>query len=314
MLAGNLAGASAILVGGAVGHIPGLASIVTFAWVFAGGLAPLFGSIAAQVSLLSSIMLVIAVGVQVRKRLVPIRVVPRGRRLGDGVVLRCLVDLSNRPVREAVSKLYFTLSTLLRDGVAAVEQPSNEARWGTQSLCGFTQELETSRQLWAAVRTKSNGLSESERQLLIAQENAQQSVRSVIAYIETLAVLAGDTPERRDALIRLTLALAGTAQDLAASILKRQSPPPPAEMEEALMALDAIVTERRAESLEEPVEYRAFLSLAKFLRHASVLAGQFRRLAEVLGHAERIPLDPSTASTDAELTARSNLPKSCGLT
>jgi len=36
MLAGNLAGASAIMVGGAVGHIPGLASIVTFAWVFAG--------------------------------------------------------------------------------------------------------------------------------------------------------------------------------------------------------------------------------------------------------------------------------------
>jgi len=34
MLAGNLAGASAILVGGAVGHIPGLASIGTFAWVF----------------------------------------------------------------------------------------------------------------------------------------------------------------------------------------------------------------------------------------------------------------------------------------
>ena len=307
MLAGNLAGASAILVGGAVGQIPGLASIVTFAWVFAGGLAPLFGSIAAQVSLLSSIMLVIAVGVtgpgnawsQSGWYLV-------GGAWATALSLGVWSIHPNRPVREAVSKLYFTLSTLLRDGVAAVEQPSNEARWGTQSLSGFTQELETSRQLWAAVRTKSNGLSESERQLLIAQENAQQSVRSVIAYIETLAVLAGETPERRDALIRLTLALAGTAQDLAASILKRQSPPPPTEMEEALMALDAIVTERRAESFVEPVEYRALLSLAKFLRHASVLAGQFRRLAEVLGHAERIPLDPSTASTDAELTARPN--------
>ncbi len=66
MLAGNLAGARAILVGRSVGHIPGLASFVTFAWVFVGGLAPLFGSTAAQVGLLSSIMLVIAIGVTVR--------------------------------------------------------------------------------------------------------------------------------------------------------------------------------------------------------------------------------------------------------
>jgi uncharacterized membrane protein YccC len=309
MLTGNLAGASAILVGGVVGHIPGLASIVTFAWVFVGGLAPLFGSIAAQISSLSSIMLVIAVGVtgpgnawaQSGWYLV-------GGAWATALSLGVWSIHPNRPVREAVSKLYFTLSTLLRDGATALEQPTNEARWGTQSLSGFTQELETSRQLWAAVRTKSNGLSESERQLLIAQENAQQSVRSVIAYIETLTVLASDTPERRDALLRLTLAFAATAQDLAASILKRQAPPPPTEMEEALTALDAMVTERRAESFVEPVEYRAFLCLAKFLRHASVLAGQFRRLAEVLGHAERISLDPSTASTaaNAKLTARPN--------
>ena len=47
-----------MLVGGSAGHIPELALVVTSA----GGLASLFGLVAAQVSLLSSIMLVIAIG------------------------------------------------------------------------------------------------------------------------------------------------------------------------------------------------------------------------------------------------------------
>jgi hypothetical protein len=53
MLAANLAGALAILVGGSVGPIPELALLVTGAWIFVGGLVPLFGSVAAQVSLFS---------------------------------------------------------------------------------------------------------------------------------------------------------------------------------------------------------------------------------------------------------------------
>jgi uncharacterized membrane protein YccC len=309
MLAGNLAGASALLVGGSVGHIPELALLVTAAWVFVGGLVPLFGSISAQVSLLSSIMLVIAVGMTGRVNawsqsgwcLV-------GGAWATALSLGVWSIHPNRPVREAVSKLYFTLSALLQNGVTAVVQPNDELRWGTQSLSGFTQELESARRVWAAVRTKSNGLSESERQLLVAQENAQQSVRSVIAYLETFQVLTSDIPELRGMLLRLSAAFAATAQNLAVSILKRQRPPPPTEMEEALAALDTIFNERLAKGFVEPAQYRAFLSLGKFLRHASVLGGQFRRLNEVLGQAERIPLESSTAisKTTAQLTSRPN--------
>jgi hypothetical protein len=161
----------------------------------------------------------------------------------------------------------------LQNGVTAVVQPNDELRWGTQSLSGFTQELESARRVWAAVRTKSNGLSESERQLLVAQENAQQSVRSVIAYLETFQVLTSDIPELRGMLLRLSAAFAATAQNLAVSILKRQRPPAPTEMEEALAALDTIFNERLAKGFVEPAQYRAFLSLGKFLRHASVLGG-----------------------------------------
>jgi uncharacterized membrane protein YccC len=79
-------------------------------------------------------------------------------------------------------------------------------------------------------------------------------------------------------------------------------------MEEALAALDTIFNEQRAKSFVEPAQYRVFVGLGKFLRHASVLAGQFRRLAEVLGQAERIRLEPSTAISQAtaELTSRPN--------
>ena len=312
MLTANLAGALAILVGGSVGHIRELALLVTAAWIFVGGLVPLFGSVAAQVSLLSSVMLVIAVGTTDRVTALS----QSGWCLVGGAWATAL-SLGiwsihpNRPVREAVSKLYFTLSTLLQDGITAVAQPKDESRWGTQSLSGFTQDLETARSVWAAVRAKSNGLSESERQLLVAQENAQQSVRSVIAYLEAFEVLAGDIPELEGVVLRLTAALAATAQNLATSILKRQRPQPPTAMEEALAALDTIFNERRTKSFAEPAQYRGLVSLGKFLRHASVLAGQFRRIAEVLGQAERIPLEPSTAIAQemAELTSRPNLGK-----
>jgi len=312
MLAANLVGALALLVGGWVGHLPELALLVTAAWVFVGGLVPLFGSVAAQVSLLSSVMLVVAVGTMGRVDALS----QSGWSLVGGAWATAL-SLGvwsihpNRPVREAVSKLYFTLSTLLQNGVAWVAQPKDESRWGTQSLSGFTQDLETARSVWAAVRTKSNGLSESERQLLVAQENAQQSVRSVIAYLEALEVLACDIPESEGVVLRLTSAFAATAQNLAASILKRQRPRSPTAMEEALAALDTIFNERRAKSFEEPAQYRGLASLGKFLRHASVLAGQFRRLTEVLGQAERIPLEPSTtiSQATAELTSRPNFGK-----
>ena len=307
MLAANLGGALAIIVGGSVAHIPELALLVTAAWIFFAGLAPLLGSAPAQVSLLSSIMLLIAIGTMDWANALP----QSGWWLVGGAWATAL-SLGvwsihpNRPVREAVSKLYFTLSTLLQSEVGAPVQPKHESRWGTQSLSGFAQQLETARQVWAAVRTKNDGLSESERQLLVAQENAQQSVRSTIAYLETLEVLAGDIPELRAVVLRLTAAFAATAQNLAVCILKRQRPAPPAAMEEELAALETVFNEQRAKSFVEPAQYRALASLGKFLRHASVLGGQFRRLTEVLGQAERIPLEPSTAisTTTAELTSR----------
>jgi uncharacterized membrane protein YccC len=312
MLAANLAGALAILVGGSVGHIPELALLVTAAWIFVAGLVPLFGSVAAQVSLLSSVMLVIAVGTTGRiNGLSQSGWCLLGGAWATALSLGVWSIHPNRPVREAVSKLYFTLSTLLQEGGAAVAQPKDESRWGTQSLSGFTQDLETARSVWAAVRTKSNGLSESERQLLVAQENAQQSVRSVIAYLEALEVLAGDIPELEGVVLRLTAAFAETAQNLATSILKRQRPRPPTAMEEALAALDTVFNEQRAKNFVEPAQYRVLVSLGKFLRHASVVAGQFRRLTEVLGQAERIPLKPSTgiSQATAELTTRPNFRK-----
>ena len=274
MLAANLGGALAIIVGGSVAHIPELALLVTAAWIFFAGLAPLFGSAPAQISLLSSIMLVIAIGTMGWANALP----QSGWWLVGGAWATAL-SLGvwsihpNRPVREAVSKLYFTLSTLLQSGVGAPVQPKHESRWGTQSLSGFARELETARQVWAAVRTKNNGLSESEMQLLVAQENAQQSVRSTIAYLETLEVLAGDIPELRGVVLRLTGAFAATAQNLAVCILKRQRPAPPTAMEEELAALETIFNEQRAKSFLEPAQYRALASFWKFLRHASVLGG-----------------------------------------
>jgi uncharacterized membrane protein YccC len=310
MVKGNLAVATAILVGGSAAHIPGASWLVTFAWVLTGGLASLFGPIPAQISLLSSVMLLISSGVTS-----PVNAWSQAGWCLVGGAWATLLSLGvwsihpNRPVREAVSKLYVTLSTLLQDGAAAVQPANDETPWRTQSLSDFTQQLETARQVWAAVRTKRNGLSESERQLLVAQENAQQSVRSVVAYIETLGIVAGDLPDLRDALLQLTMAFAAMAQELAGSILKRQRPAAPIAMEAVLANLNGIFNERRTARVMGRDEYRALASFGKFLRHASLLAGQFRQLADVLGQPERIRLDAATMTPGASvpLTNRPNV-------
>ncbi len=106
MLAANLAGALAILVGGSVGHIPELALLVTAAWIFVGGLVPLFGWVAAQVSLLSSVMLVIAIGTTGR-----VNALSQSGWCLVGSAWATALSLGvwsihpNRLVREAVSKL-----------------------------------------------------------------------------------------------------------------------------------------------------------------------------------------------------------------
>jgi len=309
MWAGNLAVSTAILMGGLAARIPVVTWLVTFAWVLAGGLGSLFGPTAAQISLLASVMFLISSGV-----IGPVNSWFQAGLCLAGGAWATLLSLGvwsihpNRPVREAVSRLYITLSTLLQDGAAAVEPAVDETPWRSQSLGEFTQQLETARQVWAAVRTKRNGLSESERQLLIAQENAQQSVRSVVAYIETLGVIARDLPDLRATLLQLTTAFATTAGELAASILKRQRPAAPVTMEAALANLNDVFNERRTATVMERDEYRTLASFAKFMRHASLLAGQFRRLAEVLGRPERIRLDTATMFPGASvpLTRRTN--------
>lgn len=307
MLAGIFAVAVAVLVGGSVSSVRWLSFLGTFVWVLVGGFAPLFGSTAAQVSFTSSIVFLIAVGVTS-----PANAWFQAALYLAGGVWAMFLSLvfwaihPNRPVREAVSKLYVALSSLLRNGVAAAQQTDQETWWRTQSLSGFTQQLEIARKLWETVRTKRNGLSESERELLIALENAQQTVRSVIAYLETVAVLAREAPELQRTLVQLTMAFATTAQKLADSILKRRPPEPQSEMEEALSALNQTLNERRAENFTERHHYRAFVTLAKFSRHASVTAGQFRRIAELLGQPERVLIESAntTQTPGAPLTAR----------
>lgn len=310
MLVANFVVAMAFLAGGSVARLPGVSWLVTFAWVLAGGLASLFGPTPAQVSLLSSVTLLISSGVTG-----PLDAWSQAGWSLAGGAWATLLSLGvwsihpNRPVREAVSKLYVTLSALLQDGAAAVQSAGGETPWRMQSLADFTQQLETARQVWAAVRPKRNGLSESERQLLIAQENARQSARSVVAYVETLGIAAADLPDLRYPLLQLTMALAATAQELAASILKRQRPAAPIAMEAALANLNDVFNERRTAKFMGRDEYRALASFGKFMRHASLLAGQFRRLAEVLGQPERIQLDAATMLPGASvpLTARPNV-------
>ena len=134
-------------VAGSVRRVPAFVPLVTFGWVFGGGFASLFGATAAQVSFIASLVFVVAVGVTT-----PANALFQSGLYLAGGVWATLLSLGfwaihpNRPVREAVSQLYTGLSTLLRNGAAA--QPTNEEPWwGTQSLTGFTQQLETARKL-----------------------------------------------------------------------------------------------------------------------------------------------------------------------
>ncbi len=294
---------SVALAGVSVSH-PVLSLALLFCLILGAGFAPLFGGTSAQISFLSSLTFLVALGFAR-----PATALPQALLylLGGfwGTLLSLLVWSihPNRPVREATNQLYLKIAELLRPANLRQQQGEVAADTLTASaLRQFTADLANARTLWETLRSRRNGLSEAERFLLISVTNSQQTVRSVLSYLSIASALLADLPELEPLLVRLTEEFASTSRAIGSAILNRRSAVDLSGLQRATEAFEAELERRRAEHYAETDKYRVLLTFGKCVRQAYVLMGQLTRIAELLGHPEQIAVGKAGGQTTLRRT------------
>jgi uncharacterized membrane protein YccC len=312
MVGATIVIAVSILVAGFSAIHPLFSLALLFCWIFWAGFAPLFGATPAQISFLSCLTFIIGMNFarpatafgQAFLYLV-------GGLWGTTLSLLVWSIHPNRLVREAVNRLYNDIADLLRpENVRRSVGPIEANLAIASTLSHFSTELSNSRVLWQSMRSRRNGLSEAERLLLIAVTNSQQTLRSVLSYLSIASTVLIDSPDLEPSLIRLTNEFQLAARLLGQAILNRKSSPDLGDMQRALETLDEVLERRRADLYVGAAEYHSLLTLGKCVRQAFVVAGQFDRLAELLGHPEQVVLDRSGKKPSAR---RAGLKKLAGV-
>ncbi len=200
MSAATIGMTGALLIASLVGSNPTLAIPTTFIVIFLAGLANVYGSTAATVSLVTSIMFVISVAKFTSPDL-------------STVVIQCLLCLAGggwamvmslglwvlrpyAPVMQAVANCYTTLSSFVESaseiGLTPEEQRSQAGEF-LQSQDTVTQALASTREVWSAVWTGQDAVNLRGNQLLVLMEDASQIFNSTVALVELLIIASEDS-------------------------------------------------------------------------------------------------------------------------
>ena len=190
----------ALLIGSLVGSNPTLFIPTTFIVIFIAGLANSYGSTAATVSLVTSIMFTIAVAKFASPDL-------------SKILLQCLLCLAGglwamvmslglwvlrpyAPVMQAVASCYVTLSNFVEsasDIGLTPEQQRSQAEEFLQSQDTVTQALASTRKVFMGVWTGQDAVNLRGNQLLVLIENASQIFNSIVALVELLIIASEDS-------------------------------------------------------------------------------------------------------------------------
>ncbi len=311
-----LIGCSVALAGASVFH-PVLSLVFLFCWIFGAGFAPLFGATPGQISFLSSLTFLVALSFsRPETALLQALLYVLGGLWGTMLSLLVWSIHPNRPIREATNQLYVKIAELLRPENLRRQPGDVNADSGTASaLREFTTDLTNARTLWETLRSRRYGLSQAERFLLVSVTNAQQTVRSVLSYLAIASALLADRPELEPLLMRLTDEFASASRAIGLAILNRQTAVDLQGLQSALEAFEAELEHRRTEHYAASDQYRILLNFGKCVRQAYVVTGQLKRIAELLGHPERIGVDEAghpitvrrTVAPDLVRVVRANL-------
>ena len=190
----------ALLIASLVGNNPIVAIPTTFLVIFLAGLVVIYGTTAATVSLITSIMFVISVAKFASPDL-------------STAIIQCLLCLAGggwamvmslglwvlrpyAPVMQAVASCYVTLSNFVESaseiGLTPEEQRSQAEKF-LQSQDTVTQALASTREVWSAVWTGQDAVNLRGNQLLVLMEDASQIFNSTVALVELLIIASEDS-------------------------------------------------------------------------------------------------------------------------
>lgn len=196
MLAATIGVTVALLIANLVSGTLWLAIPTTFFVMFIAGLAGLFGTPAATVSLVTSIMFIVSLAQFAAFPNLSTVLQQCALCLGGGVWTMVLslglwVLRPYAPVIQAVATCYATLSKFLGTASEIPLNPEARREWAKQFLQAqdsVTQDLISARSVWGAVWTGRGTANLRGNQLLVLIEDTNQITNSVVALVELLAI------------------------------------------------------------------------------------------------------------------------------
>jgi uncharacterized membrane protein YccC len=302
MTAATIGVTVALLIGSLVGSNLWLTIPTTFIVIFIAGLAGLYGSTAATVSLVTSIMFVVSVAKFGSSHNLSTILLQCSLCLAGGVwamvmSLGLWVLRPYAPVMEAVASCYLTLSKFIESASETRLTLEEQKKWAKdflESQDTVTQALISTREIWSAVWTGQDAVNLRGNQLLVLIEDASQIFNSIVALLELL-VIASDRSrfhqlqrEIQQAIEQLAIAL----QMLSKAIAKDKKNVYFGDLDRAIEALEHQWQLLRTQVIDRGInfqtdEYLHLANINKIVANLKALAQQLRNDAIIVTDLQR---------------------------
>src|SRR5919202_68260 len=248
MLAATLGVTVALLIANLVSSTLWLSIPTTFLVMFIAGLAGLFGTPAATVSLVTSIMFIVSLA---RFASFPdfSTVLQQCALCLAGGVWAMVLSLGlwvlrpYAPVIQAVATCYATLTKFVSMASGIPLNAEQRREWAEQFLQAqdsMIQDLTSARSVWSAVWTQREAANLRGNQLLVLIEDANQITNSVVALVELLAIASSGSlfQQLHREIQQVIEALAAALQFLSESLPKEKNVVRLGDLDRAIEALE----------------------------------------------------------------------------
>ncbi|MEH1860951.1 MAG: FUSC family membrane protein [Nostoc sp.] len=274
-----------------------LAVPTTFLVIFITGLASLYGNVAASVSLITSIMFVIALARFASFSNLSTLIQHCGLCLAGGTWTTVLslglwVVRPDVPAMQIVANCYLSLSNFVDLASQRALNPKDRQQWEQRFLQAqdtVIQNLTSARSVWTTIWTRQKGANLRGNQLLVLIEDINQIVNSVVALSELLAIASEHQlfsrlqKEIQQVIEQSAIAL----QMLSQAIAKGKNSPHLGDLDRSLEALEHQRQVLRSQVLNQTInaqtdEYSDLLNLGKITASLTKLVEQIHTDAEIV--------------------------------
>ncbi|MGF2035005.1 MAG: FUSC family protein [Nostoc sp. CmiVER01] len=290
-----------------------LAVPTTFLVIFIAGLANLYGNVAASVSLITSIMFVIALARFASFSNLSTLIQHCGLCLAGGTWTTVLslglwAVRPDVPAIQTVANCYLSLSNFVDLASQRALNPKAHQQWEQRFLQAqdtLIQNLTSARSVWTTIWTRQRGATLRGNQLLVLIEDVNQIVNSVVALNELLAIASEHQlfsrlqPEIQQVLEQSAIAL----EMLSQAIAKGKNSPHLGDLDRSLEALEHQRQVLRSQVLNQTInaqtdDYSDLLNLGKITASLTKLVEQIHTDAEIVTDLSQGKLRNSIAQRD----------------